>query len=155
LASGTFEICESGGRLTPLPPVSWEVRGAPEKPLLHVWAENCNVTRRVLAITDQSAERMALAVERFGKSQPQRLDLVRLEFERSAKKISREGYCEQLRRILAEQIPTKPSKKSPSPLTSSTLSPASTPEAFPAKGPSAVPSLRSRREKLPTASKVV
>jgi len=37
-------------------------RGAPAKPLLHVWAENCNVTRRVLGITDQSAERLALAV---------------------------------------------------------------------------------------------
>jgi hypothetical protein len=46
LASGSFEISESGGRVTPLPPVSWEVRGAPAKSLLQIWSENCNLTRR-------------------------------------------------------------------------------------------------------------
>jgi hypothetical protein len=30
LASGSFEIRESCSRVTPLPPVSWERRGAPE-----------------------------------------------------------------------------------------------------------------------------
>lgn len=111
LATGNFEIRESSGRLTPLPPVSWEVRGAPGKPLLHLWAENCNLTRRVLAITDQSPERMALAVECFGKTQPQRMDLVRLEFQRSVKEISREVFCEQVRRILAEQFPDETVEK--------------------------------------------
>ena len=111
LAAGNLEIRESGGRITPLPPISWEVRGTAEKPLLHLWAENCNLTRRVVAITDHSAERMALAVERFGKAQPQRLDLVRLDFQRSEKKISREGFCEQLRRILAEQFPDETVEK--------------------------------------------
>ena len=111
LASGNLEIRESGGRITPHPPVSWEVRGASERPLLHLWSENCNLTRRVVAITDQSAERMALAVERFGKAQPQRLDLVRLDFQRSEKKISREDFCEQLRRILAEQFPDETVEK--------------------------------------------
>jgi hypothetical protein len=111
LIYGNLEIREGDGRITPQPPISWEVRGASGKPLLHLWAENCNLTRRVLAITDQSAERMALAVERFGKTQPQRLDLVRLDFPRSAKKISREEFCEQLRRILAEQFPDESVEK--------------------------------------------
>jgi hypothetical protein len=87
LASASLEIRESGGSVTPTFPVCWEVRGAPEKPLLHLWAENYNVTRRVLAITDQSPQRMALAVERFAKSKPEKMYLVRLEFQRSAKKI--------------------------------------------------------------------
>ncbi|MGB2632826.1 MAG: hypothetical protein WAM58_02705 [Candidatus Acidiferrum sp.] len=52
-AKGSIEIRESGARTTPVPPLSWEVRGTSSKPLLHLWAENCNVTRRVLAITDQ------------------------------------------------------------------------------------------------------
>jgi hypothetical protein len=111
LASGSFEISESGGRVTPLPPVSWEVRGAPEKPLLHLWAENCNLTRRVLRITDQSPERMALAVECFGRAQPQRMELLRREFQRSTKKISREDFCEQLCRILAQQFPDEEVEK--------------------------------------------
>jgi hypothetical protein len=70
LASGTIEIREAGGRTSPLPPLSWEVRGAPAKPLLHLWAENCNLTRRILAITDQSEERILPAVERFGRGTP-------------------------------------------------------------------------------------
>ena len=111
LDSGNVEIRESSGRVTPLPPLSWEVRGAAAKPLLHMWAENCNLTRRVLAITDRSDERIALAVERFGRSQPERMDLVRLGFQRSAKVISREDFCERLRRILAEQFPDETVEK--------------------------------------------
>jgi len=88
--------------VTPLPPVSWEVRGAPEKPLLHLWVENCNLTRRVLSITDQSPERMALTVES---------DLMRLEFQRRAKKISREDFCEYLRPVLAQQFPDETAEK--------------------------------------------
>jgi len=111
LAAGNVEIRDSDGRVTPLPPLSWEVRGAAAKPLLHMWAENCNLTRRVVAITDRSDERVALAVERFGRSQPERMDLVRLGFQRSAKVISREDFCEQLRRILAEQFPDETVEK--------------------------------------------
>ena len=36
------------------------------KPPLHLWSAECNLTRRVLAITDHSEHRLALAVERFG-----------------------------------------------------------------------------------------
>jgi len=111
LASGAIEIRESGGRLTPATPLSWEVRGAAQKPLLHLWAENCNVTRRVVAITDQSAERLMLAVERFGRTGPARMEIVRLGFKRSAKQISREDFCEQLRRILAEGFPDETVEK--------------------------------------------
>lgn len=91
--------------------MSWEVRGASGKPLLHLWAENCNVTRRVLAITDQSEERIMLAVERFGRATPDRLEIVRLNFRRSTKQISREDFCEQLRRVLAEKFPDETVEK--------------------------------------------
>jgi len=111
LASGAIEIRESGGRMTPATPLSWEVRGAEQRPLLHLWAENCNVTRRVVAITDQSEERLLLAVERFGRIEPARMEIVRLDFRRSAKQISREDFCEQLRRILAEGFPDETVEK--------------------------------------------
>jgi hypothetical protein len=104
-ASGAIEIRESCGRTTPSSPISWEVRGATDKPLLHLWAENCNVTRRVVAIADQSEERVMLAVERFGRSTTERLELVRLHFKRNPKQISREDFCGQLRRILSEKFP--------------------------------------------------
>jgi hypothetical protein len=70
-----------------------------------LWAENCNVTRRVLGIADQSDSRMALAVGRFGRVKPERLEIVRVEFVRGAKQLSREEFCGQLRGILAVQFP--------------------------------------------------
>ena len=56
-ADGAIEIRENGGRVAPFSGLSWEVRGATEKPLLHLWSENYNLTRRVLAITDHSEQR--------------------------------------------------------------------------------------------------
>ena len=106
LCSATsVEVRENGGRVALFPALTWEVRGAAQKPLLHVWSEQHNFTRRVLAITDQSEQRLALAVERFGRTRPDRLEFVRLEFEPSARTTSREEACARLGRILVEQFP--------------------------------------------------
>jgi len=104
-ADGSIEIRENGGRVAPFSGLSWEVRGASEKPLLHLWSENYNLTRRVLAITDHSDQRLALAVERFGRAKPDRLEFIRLEFERAQRDLSREAFCDSLGRLLAEQFP--------------------------------------------------
>src|ERR1700730_381322 len=104
-AAEPVEVRENGGRVAPLAGLSWEVRGAAEKPLLHLWSAEYNLTRRVLAITDHSEQRLILAVERFGRSKPDRLEFVRMNFDRSARDITRHAFCEQFRRILAEQFP--------------------------------------------------
>jgi hypothetical protein len=104
-ADGAIEIRENGGRVAPFSGLSWEVRGASEKPLLHLWSENHNLTRRVLAITDHSDQRLALAVERFGRAKPDRLEFIRLEFERAQRDLSREAFCDALGHVLAEQFP--------------------------------------------------
>jgi hypothetical protein len=104
-AKGPVEVRENGSRLASLTVLSWEVRSMGEKPLLHLWSEQHNLTRRVLAITDHSDERLAFAVERFGRSKPGRLEFVRTSFERSARQLSREEFCSHLSRILAEQFP--------------------------------------------------
>jgi hypothetical protein len=62
---GVVEVHENGGCVAPFSGTSWEVRGDGEKPLLHLWSEHFNFTRRVVAITDRSEQRLALAVERF------------------------------------------------------------------------------------------
>jgi hypothetical protein len=85
--------------------MSREVRGEGEKPLLHLWSEQFNLTRRVLAITDHSEQRPALAVERFGRSKPDRLEFIRREFERGARELSREEFRDRLVHLLAEQFP--------------------------------------------------
>jgi len=48
---------------------------------------------------------LTLAVERFGSSKPDRLEFVRVNYDRPTRKIARHAFCEQLRRILAEQFP--------------------------------------------------
>jgi hypothetical protein len=104
-SAAEVEVRENGGRVAPFTGMSWEVRGAAEKPLLHLWSEQYNFTRRVLAILDRSEQRLTLAVERFGKTQPERLEFVRLDFARSQREVSREEFCQRLRRIFAEQFP--------------------------------------------------
>jgi hypothetical protein len=52
-----------------------------------------------------------LAVERFGRTVPERIEIVRLKFQRSPKQTSREDFCDQLRRILAESFPDETVEK--------------------------------------------
>jgi len=104
-ASGIVEVRENGGCIAPFSGMSWEVRGSGEKPLLHLWSEQLNLTRRVLAIIDHSEKRLALAVERFGRGKPDRLEFIRREFERGGREISREEFRGRLARLLAEQFP--------------------------------------------------
>jgi hypothetical protein len=104
-ASGIVEVRENGGCVAPFSGMSWEVRGSGEKPLLHLWSGQFNLTRRVLAITDHSEQRLALAVERFGRSKPDRLEFIRREYERGARELSREEFRDRLTHLLAEQFP--------------------------------------------------
>jgi hypothetical protein len=104
-AAGAAELCENGGRLALLSTLSWEVRGSDDKPLLHIWSEQYNLTRRVIAITDHSDARLVLAVECFGRSRPDRLEFVRIDFERSSRELSRAEFCERLKGVLASQFP--------------------------------------------------
>jgi len=105
LAAGPVEIRENADRVTPTSDISWELRGPGEKPLLHLWAEQYNLTRRVLAITEHSERRLALAVERVGHHKPERLEFLRIDFDKSARALRREQFCARFKRILAEQFP--------------------------------------------------
>jgi hypothetical protein len=155
-ATGSIEIRESGTRTTPLPPLSWEVRGASSKPLLHLWAGNCNVTRRVLAITDQSDERIMLAVERFGRAAPDRMEIVPPELSAQHKadfskrtSASSQGEC------WWKISRTKPSKKVPLLPVSNILSLGCMRVALAGKAECAAPFLPCRKENLRTPLKAV
>ncbi len=91
-AASDAQLCETGGRLAPLSRMSWEVRGADDKPLLQIWSEECKLTRRVIAITDDSEARLVLAVRRFGRARPGRLESVRRDFERPERELLREEF---------------------------------------------------------------
>ena len=104
-AGGPAEVRDNGARVGPLTALSWEVRGNSEKPLIHLWSEHHNVTRRVLAITEQSEARLALAVERFGRAKPDRLEFVRLKYEAAPRELEHELFRQRLAAICAEQFP--------------------------------------------------
>jgi hypothetical protein len=104
-SAGPAELRENGRRIAPLSTLTWEVRGDKTKPLLHLWSENHNLTRRVLAITECSDQRLSLAVERFGRSKPDRLEFFRIQFDRSSRELSREAYCRRLAAVCAQQFP--------------------------------------------------
>jgi hypothetical protein len=57
-AAEPADLLENGARIAPLASLSWEVSGKSEKPLLQLWSENHNLTRRVVAITDHSGRRV-------------------------------------------------------------------------------------------------
>jgi hypothetical protein len=78
------------------------VRGKSEKPWLHLWSENHNLTRRVLAITDHSEQRLALAVE---CAKPDRLGFLRIEFDRSTRELSREDFAQSIHRLCEHEFP--------------------------------------------------
>jgi hypothetical protein len=101
----SVEERENGGRVAVFASLSWEMRGARQKPLLHLWSERHYLTRWVLAITDQTERRLTLAVEHSGRNKPDRLEFLRMEFERSSRVVSREEACARLARILTEQFP--------------------------------------------------
>lgn len=58
----------------------------------------------MLAITDHSEQRLALAVERFGRLKPDRLEFIRQDFERQARERSRQEFCDRMKGIFAQQF---------------------------------------------------
>lgn len=104
-AAGPVDLRHNGARIAPLSSLSWEVRGSSDKPLLHVWSENHNFTHRVLAITDNSEQRLILAVECFGRAKPDRLEFLRTEFDRSPIELSRQAFAQSIQRCCEQQFP--------------------------------------------------
>lgn len=104
-AAGSVEVREGGRRLAALSALHWEIRGAADRPLLHLWSEHHNLTRRVLAIANSDGDRFVLSVQRFGRTKPDRLEFRRAEFEPSAKALSREEFRDRLAALLAQEFP--------------------------------------------------
>ena len=104
-AGGPTEVRDNGARVAPLSALSWEIRGNGQRPLIHLWSEHHNLTRRVLAITDQSETRLALAVERFGRSKPDRLEFLRVKYDAAPRTLEHEAFCQRLAVMCAEQFP--------------------------------------------------
>lgn len=104
-AAGPVEVREGGARLAPLSALSWEVRGQSNSPLIHLWSEKHNLTRRVLSIAESGGQRLVLSVQRFGRSKPDRLEFLRTDFERTARALGRDEFRDWLAHLVAQQFP--------------------------------------------------
>ncbi|HEY6904157.1 MAG TPA: hypothetical protein VI216_07595 [Candidatus Acidoferrales bacterium] len=104
-ASGTAEIREDGEWLAELAAPHCELHLQGKNPLVHLWSDKRNLTRRVLRVRERSEDRIVLEVQRFGRATPSRLEVVRAQSPRPAKRVTREQFCAGLTRTLAECFP--------------------------------------------------
>ena len=105
VASGSAEAREDGEWLAELAGLHCELRRQGKNALVHLWSDEKNLTRRILRIKEQSADRIVLEVQRFGRTKPGRLEFFRPDSPRSAGLVSREQFRARLRRFLAERFP--------------------------------------------------
>jgi hypothetical protein len=104
-SSGTAEVREDGDWLADLANLHCEFRQEESSPLIHLWSDGCNLTRRVLRTKENSESRVVLEVQRFGRTKPGRLEFLRTNGPRTPGRVTREQFRARLRRILAEQFP--------------------------------------------------
>jgi hypothetical protein len=104
-ASGHAEVREDGEWLVELAGLHCEVRGQGKNSVVHLWSDDQNLTRRVLRVREQSADRIVLEVQRFGRSKPGRIEFLRTDSPRSPGRITREQFRVRFQRILSERFP--------------------------------------------------
>ena len=103
--SGAVEVREDGQWLAGLADLQYEMRHAGKEPLVHLWSDEKNLTRRVLRIKERASDRIVLEVHRLGRSKPGRLEFLRTDSPRPAGRITREQFRARFDRILAERFP--------------------------------------------------
>jgi hypothetical protein len=103
--SGSAEVREDGEWLAELADLHCEFRREGKHPLVHLWSDERNLTRRVLRVKECRENRIVLEVQRFGRTKPGQLEFVRADLPRNPARITREQFRARLRRILSERFP--------------------------------------------------
>ena len=104
-ASGVVEVREDGEWLAELTGLHCEVHHEGKNPLIHLWSDERNLTRRLLRVKERNPDRILLEVQRFGKSKPGHLEFLLRDNLRPAGRITREQFRARFARILAEKFP--------------------------------------------------
>jgi hypothetical protein len=104
-ASGSVEVREDGEWLAELATLHFELRVERKDPLVHLWSDERNLTRRVLRVRENADDHIVLEVQRFGRAKPGRLEFLRTDSPRPAGRITREQFRARFARILAEKFP--------------------------------------------------
>ena len=104
-ASGVIEINEDGEWLAELAGLQFEVHLQGKNPLIHLWSEERNLTRRLVRVKSHDENKIVLEVQRFGRAKPGRLEFLRRDSARAPLRITREQFRERFERILADRFP--------------------------------------------------
>jgi hypothetical protein len=103
--SGAVEVREDGQWLAGLANLQYEMRRAGKEPLVHLWSDEKNLTRRVIRLKEQATDRIVLEVHRLGRSKPGRLEFLRTDSPRPVGRVTREQFRARFDRILSESFP--------------------------------------------------
>ena len=73
--------------------------------LVPLGSDERNLTRRVLRVKECAEDRIVLEVQKFGRTNPGRLEFLRTDSPRAAGRITREQFRVRFERILKERFP--------------------------------------------------
>jgi hypothetical protein len=104
-ASGSIEVREDGEWLAELAGLQYEVHVKGKNALIHLWSDECNLTRRLVRVASRDEKQIVLEVQRFGKSKPGRIDFLLRDSDRTPLRITREQFRKRFERILADKFP--------------------------------------------------
>src|SRR5690242_9803880 len=97
--SGRAEVREDGEWQPDLTSPRFEVRDG-HNPLIRLWSDQRNLTRRIVRIREQSPQRVVLEVQRLGRRRPGKLEVIRRDLQRPAGRVTRAQFGALLRRFL-------------------------------------------------------
>jgi len=105
-SSGSAEVRENGEWLAELGSLRCELRPISYRNFaVHLWSDTSNLTRQILCVREQTADRIVLEVRRFGTAKAGRLEFLRTDSPRTGARVTREQFRARLGRVLAEQFP--------------------------------------------------
>jgi hypothetical protein len=102
---GQVEVREDGELLAGLVNPEHELREQGGRLLLSLWSGDATLVRRIEAVIEQSEERIELAVQKFGKTRPGRLELRSREAPLDPGRLTREQFRARFRELLAGEFP--------------------------------------------------
>jgi hypothetical protein len=99
-------VLEDGATLFDFLSARYSLSGNDGKCVLHLWSDERNVVRRVVAC-ERNRDALKLQVQRFGQSKPAKMEIVADRDRRtpSARKAARDAYGRLLRRVLERHYP--------------------------------------------------
>jgi hypothetical protein len=105
ISAGAVEVREDGEWLAELDALQCEINCKGKHPLVHLWSDERNLTRRVLSVKERREDRIVLEVQRFGRLKPGRLEFQRMDAARPDSRITREQFRARFERALKERFP--------------------------------------------------